>query len=133
MNKKTLTKLVDSMRGKPVEEIEHELAKIFDLSYRGGHTAPIASDSTAKITELSKIYPDDVYGPNAARYYGHLVPYDYESMNVLQSVKGKDNAPVTIYRALPKVSSKLDEIKNLKAQKAYILKYGKLPKYTLLI
>lgn len=126
-NKKALNDLIKKMRGRPVEEIEAELAKMYDLSYRGGHTAPIQSDSTAKITELDKIYPSDIYGPNARRYYGDMVPYDWQSMNILQSVRGKENMPVTMYRALPKQSSLFDELKNLQAQQAYILKYGKVP------
>lgn len=129
MDKKIFAKLIESMRGKPVEEILQNLERHGDFSYKYQHTAPIPSDATAPIHDLTRVYPKDVYGPNAERYYGHGdMPLDIESMSILRSVKDRPNAPVKIYRAVPWEKTNAEKIAELESQKSYILKNGKIPR-----
>lgn len=75
-----------------------------DFSYRGLHTAP-NREFGAPLFELNKIYPDDIYSPNAARLYGHGgddVAMDKRTAQILRTFRGKPDAEVTIYRAVPK-------------------------------
>jgi hypothetical protein len=72
------------------------------LSYRGGHTAPISPEYHAPMHDITKTYPDDIYGPQGARFYGHGDPeLDAPTFEVINRVRGDENAPVTIYRAVP--------------------------------
>lgn len=71
--------------------------------YRGQHTAP-SHDSGAPAHDLTGngIYPQDVYSTNGLRYYGTGDDnLDRAAYRVVQSLKDKPNATVTIYRAVP--------------------------------
>jgi len=98
-----------------------------DDDYRMDHTAPDKT-SGVPIYDISDYYPDDIFGPKGVRYYGHGVPYDNLAINTLRQVKGKPNAAVKIYRAVPTTLSISDKIAEYEAHKKYIMKYGKLPK-----
>jgi hypothetical protein len=76
-----------------------------DDTYRGTHRAPRWTDdgTTASLDQLENIYPDDIYGPNAWRYYGHgNDKMDKAAVAELQKYRGRPNSQVTIYRAVPK-------------------------------
>ena len=46
-------------------------------SYKDMHKAPTrGQDNATSIDNLTAIYPSDVYGANAARYYGHGDKYE---------------------------------------------------------
>ncbi|MBK8168161.1 MAG: hypothetical protein IPK64_19615 [bacterium] len=82
--------------------------------YQGGHQAPWRKsgaplhDVTGKSTGV-EIYPDDVYGPKAAQFYGTGEPaLDKATFAAVQKFKGKPDAKVTIYRA---VSAKIEDAK----------------------
>ncbi len=71
--------------------------------YRGQHTAP-TSDGGAPAHDLTgggEVYPDDVYGPNGARYYGSGDARDNEAFAIVNRLRGRPDADVTIYRAVP--------------------------------
>jgi hypothetical protein len=52
--------------------------------YRGTHQAPTKDDSP--LHDLTNTYPDDIYGPNGARYYGHGDPnIDNYTISIIQS------------------------------------------------
>jgi hypothetical protein len=52
--------------------------------------------------ELTRLLPDDIYGPNAARYYQHMGgEMDAATLRTLRSLRGKPDAMVKIYRAVP--------------------------------
>jgi hypothetical protein len=72
--------------------------------YRGTHTAPGRKD-TAPLHDLTQIYPDDIYSSQAAQFYGHAGkgdPIDEETARLLRKFRGKPDAEVTVYRAVPK-------------------------------
>jgi len=75
-----------------------------NLSYRGSHTAP-GPDFGAPLHDLTgggEMYPANVYGPNAVQYYGTGFPkLDKEVFDLAKRVKGKPDAEVTVYRAVP--------------------------------
>ncbi len=72
-----------------------------DVAYRGTHTAPGRS-SGAPLHDLQAIYPDDVYGPNGPQYYGTREPRDASTFRIVREMRGKPDADVTVYRAVPK-------------------------------
>jgi phage portal protein BeeE len=75
--------------------------------YRGNHRAP-GRDSGAPLHDVTgngEYYPDDIYGPKAVRLYNTgsgNKEMDAKSIKIIQSLRGKPDAEVTIYRAVPK-------------------------------
>jgi len=95
--------------------------------YSGEHAAP-RRDSGAPMDNLKGIYPDDIYGPNAARYYGHEAgsQNDKAAIRILQATKGKPDAPVKVFRAIPK-QIKSDQINPgdwITTIKSYAVQHG---------
>jgi hypothetical protein len=83
-----------------------EAYKALSAGYRGQHEAP-GRDGGAPLHDLTgggEVYPDDIYSDKAAQYYGHFgggSPLDRETIKIIHSFKGKPDAKVTIYRAIP--------------------------------
>jgi len=102
----------------------------FMPDYSGEHRAP-GRDSGAPLDNLKDVYPDDVYGPNAARYYGHESgsQTDKAAVRIIQATKGKPDAPVKVFRAIPK-SIQSDEINPgdwITTIKSYAVQHGEGP------
>jgi hypothetical protein len=71
--------------------------------YRGQHTAP-GPESGAPLHDLTgggRIYPDDVYSPQGQQYYGTRSGLDSPVFGLIQRLKGKPEATVTVYRTVP--------------------------------
>jgi hypothetical protein len=101
-----------------------------DEDYRGLHTAPM-HDTGSPLHDLAETYPEDFYGPNGAKYYGHYGnnhPTDRETISIMQSMRNKPNRLIRIYRAVPKIPTNEEQIAEYVKQKAYIHKTGKIPK-----
>jgi hypothetical protein len=68
----------------------------------------MAEDINAPIWDLTgkytgnKLYPKDIYSSDAGRLYSSGMDYDNQAISILQSVKDRPNARITIYRAVPK-------------------------------
>jgi hypothetical protein len=77
---------------------------------------------------MTNSYGEDIYTSNAVRYFGTGDPNDQLAVNIIQSLRNRPNASLTIYRAIPKVLTISEKIAELENHKAYVLKYGKLPK-----
>lgn len=73
--------------------------------YRMQHTAPSLEEDPSG-SDLSDAMPD-IYSPNAKRYHGTGSRHDDKALKVIRDMKGKPNATVTIYRAVP---TSVDEI-----------------------
>jgi len=75
----------------------------FMPDYSGEHRAP-QRDSGAPLDNLKDVYPDDVYGPKGALYYGHASgdATDKAAIRIIQSARNKPDAPVKVFRAIPK-------------------------------
>lgn len=92
--------------------------------YRGTHRAPGKSDSTAPLWNLSKIYPDDIYSSNAARYYGDASPFDNIAISIMQRYKNKPNEKITIYRAVPDLNLNINSGDWVTTVKEYAKNHG---------
>ncbi len=71
--------------------------------YRGQHSSP--GPEAAPLHDLTgggTVYPDDVYSRNQAQYYGDRSGHDAATFRLVNYMKGKPDAPVTIFRAVPK-------------------------------
>jgi hypothetical protein len=75
----------------------HELFE----DYRHGHSAPDA-ESGSPLHDVSGTYGDDIYGPDAVKHYGQGYPYSSKIISKIKTLRGKPNAGVSIYRAVPK-------------------------------
>jgi hypothetical protein len=71
--------------------------------YVGQHRAPTRDAGAPAFSLAGDIYPDDIYSSRAVQYYGTgSDAMDKQTMGLLQSLRGKPDADVTIYRAVPK-------------------------------
>lgn len=92
--------------------------------YRGQHGAP-GRDGGAPLSDLTgegKVYPDDIYSANAVQYYGTSEPTDRATYATILKFKGRPDAKVTVYRAVP-----LDvagEIEHLEKRQREIMRRG---------
>jgi len=70
--------------------------------YRGNHTAP-GKQSGSPLHDLTDTYPDDIYSKEGPRYYGDGAGdrRDRKTVMIMRVRRGKPNAPVTVYRAVP--------------------------------
>ena len=73
-------------------------------AHSGSHTAPVSDGYSAPLHDLAgDIYPDDIYSDKAWHYYGHGDwSLDKQTTAILKRFRGKPDAPVKIYRAVPK-------------------------------
>lgn len=75
-----------------------------DADWRMDHKAPNSADDTAhRIDQIDGAYGGDgsIYSTRAAYYYGDGRSYDGKTVRILQSLRNKPDATVTIYRAVP--------------------------------
>ena len=80
----------------------NETGNVTNTSYRMQHQPRPDGARLDDMTGGGEYFPDDIYSANGLRIYGNPNNiFDRESFNVIQSVKGKPNAEVTIYRAVP--------------------------------
>ena len=102
-------------------------AQRFMPDYSGEHRAP-QRDSGAPLDNLKDVYPDDVYGPNAARYYGVASgdTTDKAAIRIIQATKGKPDAPVKVFRAIPKgiQSNEINPGDWITTMKSYAVQHG---------
>lgn len=96
-----------------------------DGEYRGQHSAPGKEDG-APLHDLTKVYPEDVYSATGRKIYATGEDrIDSQAFELISELRGKPNALVTVYRAVP--ISSLKRIDELEKQKRYILKNGVIP------
>ena len=70
-------------------------------SYRMEHEAP-EPEPGASLDDVSNIYPDDIYSPDAARLYGsNGDDISRESAEIIKQARGNPDSIVTVYRAIP--------------------------------
>ena len=103
-----------------------------DEAYRGQHQPPTRQDAAdgggSPLHDLTGTYPEDVYGPNGVQYYGDGSAYDNEAMAIMQSVRGRPKARVKVYRAVPKVMDKQENIFDIEQRKKAYLRHHRLPR-----
>lgn len=78
--------------------------------YVGSHQAPTKAGDNAPAYDLTKLYPEDVYGTKAGRLYSSgYEEADKKAIKILHDIKGNPDAEITIYRTVPK-DSKIKDI-----------------------
>jgi hypothetical protein len=88
---------IEEVNGQPVQ------SGLLDTDYRGSHSAPNAEVYGATLDDLTKIMPADVYAPEGKQLYGlgdRLV--DSEWRIAALKTRGKPDAEIEVYRAVPK-------------------------------
>jgi hypothetical protein len=99
-------------------------------NYKGSHTAP-EEEVGASLDNLTNIFPDDIYGSHGARYYGHggdSKVMDQQTITKIRSFRGKPDAKVIIYRAIPKsktIPAKINSGDWVTINKQYAISHGK--------
>jgi len=98
---------------------------IKDVSYRGSHLAPNAKTYGATLDDLTKILPEDVYSQQGKQLYGlgdRLI--DSEWRIAALKARGKPNAEVEIFRAVPKGVKDINNGDWVSTSKAYAKQHG---------
>lgn len=73
-----------------------------EFDYRGEHSASHRSDNySSPIYDMTNSFGEDIYGPNAVRYFGTGDPNDSTAISIIKSLRNRPNATLTIYRAIP--------------------------------
>ena len=103
---------------KPNKILIRALANFVD-DYKGSHEAPGKESAPLNDLTLNGIYPVDVY----------THPHYYDIKFPIADYRNKPNKTIKIYRAVPKILSNEDQIKEFEKQLAYIQKHGKVPRY----
>tara|TARA_R100000781_G_scaffold73051_2_gene45652 strand:- start:1388 stop:3070 length:1683 start_codon:yes stop_codon:yes gene_type:complete len=100
--KKTNTERTEEIAKLRAEANAQKFGKNVNTSYRMQHQPNPDGARLDDMTGGGEVFPDDIYSPEGLRLYGDPKNiFDRESFDVIQSVKGKPNAEVTIYRAVP--------------------------------
>jgi hypothetical protein len=95
-----------------------------DVGYRGSHTTPDA-DYGAPLNDLTQMMPENVYGPSGERLYGiNNKAIDREVFSALRAARGKPDADVMIYRAVPKDVNAINPGDWVSTSKAYAKGHG---------
>ena len=73
------------------------------LDYQGQHRPPMRGEGGPG-HDLSEIYPDDIYGPDGAQFYGHYgqgSKMDRDTIEKIGLMRDMPDRRVLIYRAIP--------------------------------
>ena len=70
--------------------------------YRIAHRPMKDAGGAARLHDLTKSFPEDVYGPQALQFYGSGDPREKSVIRTLRALRGKPDAEITIYRGVPK-------------------------------
>ena len=85
-----------------IKAIEQNDPTEVKTDYRMAHQPRSDGARLDDMTGGGEFFPDDIYSPQGLRLYGNPKNiFDKESFDIIQSVKGKPEAEVTIYRAVP--------------------------------
>lgn len=98
---------------------------LLDVAYRGSHSAPNAEVYGATLDDLTKIMPADVYSPEGKQLYGlgdRLV--DSEWRIAALKTRGKPDAEIEVYRAVPKGVKDINSGDWVTTSKTYASQHG---------
>lgn len=91
-----------------------------DQEYRGDHSAP-TKESGAPIYNVRDVYPD-IYERGQEYIY---IPTDQDGLNIIMQAQDRPNFKIKIYRAVPKIETPQETIKELEKEYKHIMKHGK--------
>lgn len=107
------------------KEISGAQGGLLDTDYRGSHSAPNAEVYGATLDDLTKIMPANVYAPEGKQLYGlgdRLV--DSEWRIAALKAKGKPDAEIEVYRAVPKGVKDINSGDWVTTSKTYAQQHG---------
>jgi len=81
------------------EAKKYDSAEEFVQRINNIHRPPDA-DYGASLDDVTEMFGDDMYTPNALRYFGQGFDSDAKGVKIIQSLKGKPDAEVTVYRSV---------------------------------
>jgi hypothetical protein len=70
--------------------------------YRMAHRPMMDEGGASRLHDLSKSFGADIYTKNALQFFGSGDPREKNVLRILNSIRGKPDADVTIYRGIPK-------------------------------
>jgi hypothetical protein len=109
-------------------KVEQEIAGQVDnrQDYRMTHKAPSSGNDFDKpLSNLTGLYPDDIYtNPKAYNWYGSYHPDDKKTVELIKKVKDNPNAEVTIYRAVPKGVTDINDGDWVTLSQKYAIEHG---------
>jgi len=94
--------------------------------YRGQHEAPDAESGAPMHDLAGDVYPADFYETQSYYRTGEDRA-DNESFAAVNTVRGKPNAKVRVYRAVPHLPSTEEQIEEYEQQKRVMLRRGQFP------
>ena len=97
--------LVGSMGGVDVTNTLYKQGRYMPAEgddYRGTHKAPSGEYGAGSLDAMDRTYPEDLYSVQGARYYGSGDKTDKRMHELIMKFRGKPDAMVTVYRAVPK-------------------------------
>ena len=113
-----------------VAQSEKPVEGLLDTSYRMTHTAP-NREFGATLDDLTgggQMYPADIYSPKGYQYYGTGNLFDKKAFDIANRFKGKPDATVEIYRAVPEgVSDEINPGDWVTLTKDYAEEHGQGP------
>jgi hypothetical protein len=108
------------------EIIAQELEKVQPtVDYRGSHTPPNYKEYGAPLHDLTQIMPKDIYGADAKRLYGigdSII--DSEWRIAALKAKGKPDAEIEVFRAVPKGVKDINSGDWVTTSKKYATNHG---------
>ena len=100
------------------------LPKPGPASYGGSHSAP-DGEYGAPMHDLTSMYPEDVYGPDALRFYGTGDDVaDKRSLALVRAARGNPDQEVTVYRAVPKDAEGINRGDWVTPSRKYAIDHG---------
>lgn len=72
------------------------------LAYQIDHKPMTKAGGAATLDDLAPAFGEDIYGKNALQYFGSGDPRERAIVRQLAALRGKPDAPVTVYRGVPK-------------------------------
>ena len=69
--------------------------------YRMGHRPMTVEGGAARLDNAYEAFGEDIYGPNALRYFGGSDPRESGTVAALKRLRNNPDAEVTIYRGVP--------------------------------
>lgn len=95
----------------------------FDAGYRGSHRPPDAS-SGSPLHDVESVMPGFYENP---RLYATGSPHDAESIRVIRSSRGRPEAPVRVFRAVPRGVTEINPGDWVSTSRSYASDHGKHP------
>lgn len=98
-----------------------------NLGYQGAHKPQSVKDGGAPLHDMTSALPEDFYSRQGLSYYGSGDPREAQVFRVMQQVRGKPDAMVTIYRGIPdQVDGKINPGDWVSLSPEYASDYGRV-------